>query len=102
MEELRVSDLKDYSGKTIFATGAVRNVNGDKGRCDLLPMAALLRVSHHMEEVERLCDRAILLKDGQSEAYGTISDIKKEFGCTSMDDVFVKVYGGEATEGGDE
>jgi ABC-2 type transport system ATP-binding protein len=55
-----------------------------------------------MEEVERLCDRAILLKDGQSEAYGTISDIKKEFGCTSMDDVFVKVYGGEATEGGDE
>ena len=64
--------------------------------------ATIVFVSHHMEEVERLCDRAILLKDGQSEAYGTISDIKKEFGCTSMDDVFVKVYGGEATEGGDE
>jgi ABC-2 type transport system ATP-binding protein len=64
--------------------------------------ATIVFVSHHMEEVERLCDRAILLKDGQSEAYGTISDIKKEFGCTSMDDVFVKVYGGEAMEGGDE
>ncbi len=64
--------------------------------------ATIVFVSHHMEEVERLCDRAILLKDGQSEAYGTISNIKKEFGCTSMDDVFVKVYGGEATEGGDE
>ena len=64
--------------------------------------ATIVFVSHHMEEVERLCDRAILLKDGQSEAYGTISDIKKEFGCTSMDDVFVKVYGGEEMEGGDE
>ena len=64
--------------------------------------ATIVFVSHHMEEVERLCDRAILLKDSQSEAYGTISDIKKEFGCTSMDDVFVKVYGGEAMEGGDE
>ena len=64
--------------------------------------ATIVFVSHHMEEVERLCDRAILLKDGQSEAYGTISNIKKEFGCTSMDDVFVKVYGGEAMEGGDE
>lgn len=64
--------------------------------------ATIVFVSHHMEEVERLCDRAILLKDGQSEAYGTISDIKKEFGCTSMDDVFVKVYGGEATEVGGE
>ncbi len=64
--------------------------------------ATIVFVSHHMEEVERLCDRAILLKDGQSEAYGTISNIKKEFGCTSMDDVFVKVYGGEATEVGGE
>ena len=64
--------------------------------------ATIVFVSHHMEEVERLCDRAILLKDGQSEAYGTISNIKKEFGCTSMDDVFVKVYGGEEMEGGDE
>ena len=55
-----------------------------------------------MEEVERLCDRAILLKDGTSEAYGTITDIKKEFGGASMDDIFVKIYGGEEQEAGDE
>lgn len=64
--------------------------------------ATIVFVSHHMEEVERLCDRAVLLKDGRAEAYGTIADIKKEFGSKTMDDVFVKIYGGEALEGGDE
>lgn len=64
--------------------------------------ATIVFVSHHMEEVERLCHRAILLKDGQAEAYGTIGDIKKQFKSKSMDDVFVKIYGGEALEMGDE
>ena len=64
--------------------------------------ATIVFVTHQMEEVERLCDRAILLKDGTSEAYGTITDIKKEFGGASMDDIFVKIYGGEEQEAGDE
>ena len=64
--------------------------------------ATIVFVSHHMEEVERLCSRAILLKDGKSEAYGTISEIKKQFGCKSMDDVFIKIYGGEEMEAFDE
>lgn len=33
-----------------YPTGAIRHVAGNKGRCDLLPMAALLRISHHMED----------------------------------------------------
>ena len=64
--------------------------------------ATIVFVSHHMEEVERLCSRAILLKDGKSEAYGTISEIKKQSGCKSMDDVFIKIYGGEEMEAFDE
>jgi ABC-type uncharacterized transport system ATPase subunit len=48
-----------------------------------------------MEEVEQLCDRAILLKDGVSYAYGTIADIKKKYGGASLDDIFIKVYGDE-------
>ena len=64
--------------------------------------ATIVFVSHHMAEVERLCSRAILLKDGKSEGYGTIGEIKKQFGCKSMDDVFIKIYGGEEMEGGDE
>ena len=64
--------------------------------------ATIVFVSHHMEEVERLCDRAILLKDGRSEAYGSIDNIKKQFNCASMDDVFIKIYGGEDAEAFDE
>ena len=55
-----------------------------------------------MEEVEQLCDRLILLKDGQAAAYGTLAEVKKQFGGASMDDIFVKVYGGEDKELGDE
>ena len=57
--------------------------------------ATVIFVTHQMEEVERLCDRIILLKDGVSRAYGTIADVKKKFGGASLDDIFIKVYGDE-------
>ena len=64
--------------------------------------ATIIYVTHQMEEVEQLCDRLILLKDGQAAAYGTLAEVKKQFGGASMDDIFVKVYGGEDKELGDE
>jgi ABC-2 type transport system ATP-binding protein len=42
--------------------------------------ATVLMVTHQMEEVERLCDRIILLKDGASRAYGTVTEVQEEFG----------------------
>lgn len=57
--------------------------------------ATVIFVTHQMEEVERLCDRIILLKDGTARAYGKVSDIKNEFGGVSLDDIFVKIYGDE-------
>ena len=42
--------------------------------------ATVLMVTHQMEEVERLCDRIILLKDGRAEAYGTIDEVQNQFG----------------------
>ena len=56
---------------------------------------AIIMITHDIDEVERLCDRALLLKDGVARAYGKISDIKKEFGGKSLDQIFVEVYGGE-------
>lgn len=44
--------------------------------------ATVIMVTHQMEEVERLCDRIILLKDGVSRAYGTVEDVQEEFGGT--------------------
>ena len=57
--------------------------------------ATVIFVTHQMEEVERLCNRIVLLKDGMARAYGTVSDVKKEFGNTSLDDIFLRVYGDE-------
>lgn len=42
--------------------------------------STVLMVTHQMEEVERLCDRIILLRDGMSRAYGTVEEVQDEFG----------------------
>ncbi|MFE4950334.1 ABC transporter ATP-binding protein [Leifsonia sp. NPDC056665] len=44
--------------------------------------STVMMVTHQMEEVERLCDRVILLKDGVSRAYGTVSEVQEQFGGT--------------------
>ena len=55
--------------------------------------SAVIMITHYMDEVEKLCDRALLLKDGTARAYGTIPEIRKEFGGKSLEEIFVKVYG---------
>jgi ABC-2 type transport system ATP-binding protein len=42
--------------------------------------STVMMVTHQMDEVERLCDRVILLKNGQSEAYGTITEVQDRYG----------------------
>lgn len=46
--------------------------------------ATVVMVTHHMEEVERLCDRVLLLKDGAARAYGTVDAVRSEFGGTRI------------------
>ena len=54
--------------------------------------ATVVMITHQMEEVERLCDRILLLKDGAARAYGTIASVRKQFGGKSLDDIFIQVY----------
>jgi ABC-2 type transport system ATP-binding protein len=42
--------------------------------------ATVIFVTHQMEEVERLCDRILLLKDGEARLYGTVDAVKDQFG----------------------
>lgn len=44
--------------------------------------ATVILVTHRMEEVEQLCDRIVLLKDGTRALYGTIDEVKNKFGTT--------------------
>ena len=40
----------------------------------------IMLVTHQMEEVERLCERVIMLKDGKRAAYGTTDSVRSTFG----------------------
>lgn len=52
--------------------------------------ATVIFVTHQMEEVERLCDRILLLKDGEASLYGTISEVKSQFGKQELEVVSAK------------
>lgn len=60
--------------------------------------STVILITHDMAEVERLCDRLILLKNGNKHAYGTVSEVLKKFNKKNMDDVFLEVYGAHARE----
>ncbi|NNN09350.1 MAG: ABC transporter ATP-binding protein [Acidimicrobiaceae bacterium] len=44
----------------------------------------VMMVTHQMDEVERLCDRIVLLKDGRAEAYGTVTEVQDRYGGTTI------------------
>lgn len=54
--------------------------------------ATVVMITHQMDEVERLCDRVLLLKDGVAHAYGTVAEVRTQFGGKSLDDIFIQVY----------
>ena len=53
----------------------------------------IIMITHYMEEVQRLCNRALLLKDGVARAYGKIEHIRKQFHGQTLDQIFVNIYG---------
>lgn len=53
---------------------------------------AVIYITHLMEEVERLADRLLILKDGTARAYGTVAEVKKTFNSESIEDIFVQIY----------
>lgn len=42
--------------------------------------ATVVLVTHQMEEVERLCDSVLLLKDGRDYVSGSIDDVRQQYG----------------------
>lgn len=46
--------------------------------------ATVMLVTHRMEEVEQLCDRILLLKDGKAALYGTVNEVRDSFGAQAI------------------
>ncbi len=57
--------------------------------------ATVILVTHRLDEVEELCDRALILKDGKRAVYGHVAEIKKEYGGRSLNDIFLALHRGE-------
>lgn len=53
--------------------------------------ATILLASHNMAEVERLCDRVLMMKGGEIVAEGAPADLIKRFGRANMEEVFLDV-----------
>jgi ABC-2 type transport system ATP-binding protein len=46
--------------------------------------------THYMDEAE-YCDRISIMVDGRIAALGTPTELKRQFGVASVDDVFVRL-----------
>ena len=51
--------------------------------------------SHSMSEVEKLCDRIVIIHRGKIAAEGTIPELKDHFKNDNLEEVFVGLAGGE-------
>lgn len=57
--------------------------------------ATILLASHNMAEVERLCDRVIMLKTGKIEDDDTPANLISRYGRTNLEEVFLDIARGE-------
>jgi sodium transport system ATP-binding protein len=53
--------------------------------------------THVMSEVEKLCDTIGIIHDGKLLAEGTLAGLRARYGEQDMEEIFVKIVGGEGT-----
>ena len=51
----------------------------------------MLLASHNMREVERLCDKIIMMKQGIIVDRGSCNDLIKKHGRANLEDTFLKI-----------
>ena len=53
----------------------------------------ILLTTHYLEEAEALCEEIALINDGRIAAQGTSAVLKKEYGVSNIEGVYLKVVG---------
>jgi sodium transport system ATP-binding protein len=53
---------------------------------------------YSMREVEKLCDRVIIIHKGKIVEEGTIIDLKEKYNNDDLEEVFLSLIGGESYE----
>lgn len=79
-------------GLDVVSTRAVRDIIRRfkaEGRCVVLS-------THHMDEVERLCDRVAIIHRGEILEQGTPQELIEKYRADSLETAFVEIVGTEA------
>lgn len=76
---------------------AVRTIHEFITRCKNEGKTILFS-SHSMQEVEKLCDRVVIIHKGVLLENSTISDLKEKYNNYDLEDVFVELIGGSKHE----
>lgn len=58
----------------------------------------ILLSSHSMTEVEKLCDRVVIIHKGVLVEEGTIQQLKRKYNNDDLEEVFIELIGGEVHE----
>ena len=76
------------NGLDVVATRALREalrvLRDETGKC-------IVFSTHIMQEVERLCDRVVVVSHGRHVADGTVASLCEQAGCTDFEDAFVRL-----------
>ena len=79
-------------GLDVVSTRAVRDIISrfrEEGRCVLLS-------THHMDEVQRLCDRVAIIHRGEILDSGTPQELVEKYQADDLEAAFVRIVGAEA------
>jgi sodium transport system ATP-binding protein len=58
----------------------------------------ILLSSHSMREVEKLCDRVVIINKGKLVEQGTVNELKTRYKNEDLEEVFVGLIGGKNNE----
>ncbi len=79
------------NGLDVMSTRALREyIRGLKANGQSVVLS-----THIMQEVAALCDRIIIIADGEIAADGTADELLRKSGCDTIEDAFVKLIGTE-------
>jgi len=53
----------------------------------------LIVTTHYMEEADRICDRLVIMDDGEIVAAGAPAELRERYGQATLEDVFLEITG---------
>ena len=92
--------MEDYIDKKVgkFSRGMKQKVSISRSIVHNPSVMLFDEPSHSMAEVEKLCDRVIIIHKGKLVEQGRINELKEKYNTEDLEEVFVSLIGGDKDE----